>query len=178
MEWVRAAFTPDELRFVLASTSICFDLSVFEIFATLSTGGVVVLAENALELPRLESADAVTLVNTVPSAIAELLRTGGIPSSVQTVNLAGEPLLAPLVDSLYALPNIRKVCDLYGPSEDTTYSTYAVRERGGPETIGGRSQHRDPSPRRSDGDGADRRSWARSTLPATSSVAAISIAPS
>ena len=137
VEWARSAFTADELRGVLASTSICFDLSVFEIFATLSTGGAVVLADNALELPRLEAADTVTLVNTVPSAIAALLRNGGIPASVQTVNLAGEPLQAPLVDALYGLPSIRTVRDLYGPSEDTVYSTHALRERGGPETIGG-----------------------------------------
>ena len=37
---------------VLASTSICFDLSVFELFVPLAWGGTVILAENALALPR------------------------------------------------------------------------------------------------------------------------------
>ncbi len=141
VEWGRHTYSPDDMRGVLASTSICFDLSVFEIFVTLSTGGAMVLAENALELPTLDAALDVTLVNTVPSAIAELVRRGGLPPSVRTVNLAGEPLQAPLVDALYAVPTIRRVCDLYGPSEDTTYSTYALRERGGPETIGGPLTH-------------------------------------
>ena len=36
---------------MLASTSLCFDLSVFEIFVPLSRGGTVILAQNALELP-------------------------------------------------------------------------------------------------------------------------------
>ena len=39
----------------------------------------------------------VTLVNTVPSALAELLRAGGAAASVATVNLAGEPLPRALV---------------------------------------------------------------------------------
>ena len=36
---------------MLAATSVCFDLSVFEIFVPLACGGTVVLAENALALP-------------------------------------------------------------------------------------------------------------------------------
>src|SRR5262249_32791259 len=58
-----------------------------------------------------------------------------IPRSVVTVNLAGEPLTARLADALYDA-GVRRVYDLYGPSEDTTYSTYALRLRGGPATIG------------------------------------------
>ncbi|HEU0300401.1 MAG TPA: condensation domain-containing protein, partial [Longimicrobium sp.] len=52
------------------------------------------------------------------------------------VNLAGEPLRAELVDALYARGGIERVYDLYGPSEDTTYSTWTLRQAGGPETIG------------------------------------------
>ena len=36
-----------------------------------------------------------TLIDTVPSAIAELVRGGGIPASVRTVNLGGEALSRP-----------------------------------------------------------------------------------
>lgn len=139
--WARHTYSPDELRGVLASTSVCFDLSVFEIFVTLALGGTVILAENALALPGLPAADVVTLVNTVPSAMTELVRMGGLPASVTTVNLAGEPLPARLVDALYAIPTVRRVCDLYGPSEDTTYSTFVEREAGGPETIGSPLSH-------------------------------------
>ena len=38
---------------MLASTSVCFDLSVFELLVPLARGGSVILAANALELPRL-----------------------------------------------------------------------------------------------------------------------------
>jgi amino acid adenylation domain-containing protein/non-ribosomal peptide synthase protein (TIGR01720 family) len=136
IRWARRVFAPGELAGVLASTSISFDLSVFELFVTLSCGNTVILAENALQLPDLAAADEVTLVNTVPSAIAELLRSDAIPGSVQTVNLAGEPLLAHLVDGLYERPSVQRVYDLYGPSEDTTYSTFARRRFAGPEIIG------------------------------------------
>src|SRR6185295_2335025 len=85
--WGRAVFTAEELSGVLASTSICFDLSVFELFVPLSTGGKVVLAEDVLQLLSMARAKEVKLVNTVPSAIVELLRLGGLPESVQTVNL-------------------------------------------------------------------------------------------
>jgi thioesterase domain-containing protein/aryl carrier-like protein len=77
----------------------------------------------------------VCLINTVPSAIAGLLRSGGIPAGVRTVNLAGEPLVQSLVDDLYAA-GIADVYDLYGPSEDTTYSTVTRREAGGRANIG------------------------------------------
>jgi non-ribosomal peptide synthetase component F len=90
--WAREAFSPEELARVLASTSICFDLSIFEIFVPLSWGGTVILAENAAELPALPSERSITLINTVPSAIKDLLTTGKLPSSVSVVNLAGEKL--------------------------------------------------------------------------------------
>ncbi|HVS00840.1 MAG TPA: amino acid adenylation domain-containing protein, partial [Thermoanaerobaculia bacterium] len=125
VRWAREVFSPDELSGVLASTSIGFDLSVFEIFVPLSCGGRVILADNALELPRLAAAGEVTLVNTVPSAIAELVRSEGLPSSVRTVNLAGEPLPGELARRIYAQPSVERVFNLYGPSEDTTYSTWA-----------------------------------------------------
>ena len=109
---------------------------MFELFVPLCRGGTAILADNLLELPGLPARREVTLINTVPSAITELLRMGGIPESVRTVNLAGEPLSTGLVQQLYNLRTIQKVYDLYGPSEDTTYSTYALRSPNGPATIG------------------------------------------
>ena len=124
VSWAHEVFTREELDGVLASTSICFDLSVFEMFVPLSWGGTVVLAENALALPGLPARAEVTLINTVPSAIRELLRIKGIPPNVRVVNLAGEPLITPLVNQIYGETNVKKVYDLYGPSETTTYSTF------------------------------------------------------
>ncbi|MEP6619267.1 MAG: amino acid adenylation domain-containing protein [bacterium] len=134
--WAHQLFSREELAGVLFSTSVCFDLSVFELFVPLSMGGTVIIADNALALPTLPDADRVTLVNTVPSAIAALLRSGPLPPSVRTVNLAGEPLATSIVAQLYALRTVTRVYDLYGPSEDTTYSTWALRHPHEPPTIG------------------------------------------
>ena len=134
--WAEAVYPKAELAGVLAATSVCFDLSIFELFVTLALGGKVILAENALALPELPARGEVTLVNTVPSAMNELIRSGALPANVRVVNLAGEPLPAALADKIYATGTVEKVYDLYGPSEDTTYSTWALRVRGGPETIG------------------------------------------
>ena len=136
IEWARTVFPPAELAGVLFSTSVCFDLSVFELFVTLSCGGTVILAENALHLPTLPAANEVTLINTVPSAMAELVHAKAIPAGVRIVNLAGEALAQSLVDELYGLGHIKKVYDLYGPSEDTTYSTYTLRTASGSANIG------------------------------------------
>jgi amino acid adenylation domain-containing protein/non-ribosomal peptide synthase protein (TIGR01720 family) len=125
VHWAQEIFTSKQLKGVLASTSICFDLSVFELFLPLCSGGTVILAENALQLPELSAAHSVTLINTVPSAIRELLRSNSIPSSVRVVNLAGEALPLSLVHQLYEQTYVDAVYNLYGPSEDTTYSTIA-----------------------------------------------------
>jgi amino acid adenylation domain-containing protein/non-ribosomal peptide synthase protein (TIGR01720 family) len=130
INWAMAVFSATELAGVLASTSICFDLSIFELFAPLSCGGKVIMAENALQLPELPAAGEVTLINTVPSAMTELVGMKAVPESVRTVNLAGEPLQGLLVQRIYQQESIERVLNLYGPSEDTTYSTWATIDRG------------------------------------------------
>src|SRR6266498_22226 len=136
INWTEQTFSREELAGVVASTSICFDLSIFELFVPLSRGGSVILVEDALQLSSLQSRIKARLINTVPSAMAELLRLGGLPDTVQTVNLAGEPLKPSLVDQIHREPGVKRVLDLYGPSEDTTYSTFALRLPHKPATIG------------------------------------------
>jgi len=135
VRWAAAEFSPDDLAGVLASTSFAFDLSVFEIFAPLCLGGTVYLAANALELPSLPAAGEVTLLNTVPAAAASL---PALPASVRTVNLAGEVLRPEVAARLYENAGVERVLNLYGPSEDTTYSTCSVVHRGAARVTIGR----------------------------------------
>ena len=128
LEWAHRTFTAEDLRCVVAGTSICFDLSVFELFAPLCCGGRVVLVSRPVEAAAATVEPS--LLNTVPSAIAELLTSGGIAGSVRVINLAGEPLQNSLVQRLYEETSTRQVCNLYGPTEYTTYSTYAFIARG------------------------------------------------
>ena len=60
--------------------------------------------------------------------MAELVRADALPDSVSVVNLAGEPLQASLVQGVYQSENVEQVFNLYGPSEDTTYSTFVLAE--------------------------------------------------
>lgn len=130
IEWSCQVFSQEDITGVLASTSICFDLSIFELFLPLCRGGKVILLENALRLINSPLAQQVTLINTVPSAMTELVRNQAIPDSVRIVNLAGEPLKNKLVQSIYKKPTVQKVFNLYGPSEDTTYSTFVLIPKG------------------------------------------------
>jgi amino acid adenylation domain-containing protein len=137
IHWAGEFFTQEELAGVLASTSVCLDRSIFELFAPLSCGGKVILTDNLMLLPHLPAAHEVTLVNTVPSAMAELLVINGLPGSVRVINLAGEPLAPQLVNQIYkAHAQVQKVHDLYGPTEDTGYTTIALRSPNTPATIG------------------------------------------
>ena len=134
-QWSREVFTPGELAGVLFGTSVSFDVSVFEILVTLSAGGKVIVARNALQLPEMVAREEVTLINTVPTIMAELMRLGGLPDSVKTVNLAGEVLADALVEQIYATTRVEKVYNLYGPTE-TSYSTWTLVTRGSRVTIG------------------------------------------
>ncbi|MEW6736015.1 MAG: amino acid adenylation domain-containing protein, partial [Acidobacteriota bacterium] len=138
LHWAQDIFSTTELQGVLAATSICFDLSIFEIFVPLSCGGKVILAQNALQLGEMATREQVTLINTVPSAMAELVRIGAIGDSVKVVNLAGEPLSQKLVEQVYEASRVARVMNLYGPTEDTTYTTYTMvaREEKATVTIG------------------------------------------
>ncbi|MEL6468397.1 MAG: amino acid adenylation domain-containing protein [Cyanobacteria bacterium J06623_4] len=125
LHWAKEQYSRAELSGVLAATSICFDLSIFEIFVPLGWGGTAIVVENALSLTKLPSTIGVSLINTVPSLLNQLLSISTLPPSVQTVNLAGEALPPSLVNQLQTLSHIQKIYNLYGPSEDTTYSTCA-----------------------------------------------------
>ena len=90
---------------------------------TLSLGGTVYLAENVLALAGMPHAERISLINTVPSAMVALLDSGPLPASVRVVNLAGEPFQQSLITRIYGEHGVERVYNLYGPSEDTTYST-------------------------------------------------------
>ncbi|WP_162002706.1 non-ribosomal peptide synthetase [Streptomyces sp. CB01881] len=125
LAWAQENFPAQTRANVLATTSVCFDLSVFEILLPLTSGDTVTLLDSALDL--LDHPDTgATLLNTVPSVLTELLRHGPLPESISAVCLAGEPLPAALVRQTREQPRTPQVHNLYGPSEATTYSTAAL----------------------------------------------------
>ncbi|HET6763138.1 MAG TPA: amino acid adenylation domain-containing protein, partial [Longimicrobiaceae bacterium] len=126
LHWVRGQVTDEERTGVLGSTSITFDVSIAEIFGTLCSGGTLVMTENALA--PLPPQPEVRVAAMTPTAAAELVRDGRFPPAVRTVMLGGEAVPPGLVQRLCALPQVERVLNLYGPTEDTTYTTCAVLE--------------------------------------------------
>ena len=120
---------------MLAATSVNFDVSVFEIFTALTSGAVVEVVRDALELAERAHWKGTTLsaVPAVFSALLDQLATDGAPGlalDVETVVLAGEALSADLVRRTHeALPGVR-VINAYGQTESFYTSTFTVPRPG------------------------------------------------
>ncbi|MGA4059738.1 amino acid adenylation domain-containing protein, partial [Ralstonia nicotianae] len=127
LAWAARAFPPASLARTLFSTSLNFDLSVFECFAPLTTGGRIDIVVNVLALG--DGTHDVRLINTVPSVLSALLESSGLDPAVEVVNVAGEALKRELVERLFAQTQARRLYNLYGPSETTTYSSWVCMDR-------------------------------------------------
>ncbi|KRV49144.1 hypothetical protein AQ490_21285 [Wenjunlia vitaminophila] len=123
LAWAEDTYQPEDLARVLFSTSLNFDLSVYELWAPLTRGGRVVVVDNVLALTE-DDALRPTLVNTVPSALNVLLERSAVPATTRVLNVAGEPLSKELVNAAFDGTGVERLYNLYGPSEDTTYSTW------------------------------------------------------
>ncbi|RYF02097.1 MAG: amino acid adenylation domain-containing protein [Comamonadaceae bacterium] len=126
MAWSLSEFDAASLAHVVFATSNCFDLSVFEMFAPLCSGGCVRVVPSILDLLAQPGKFAISLINTVPSAAAELLRQDALLPSLKAINLAGEALSAVLVLGLQERLPDTVVRNLYGPTEYTTYATFVA----------------------------------------------------
>lgn len=104
LRWAGQHYAAEEWSGVLAATSVCFDLSVYELFGTLAEGGTLHLVENLFSLPDYPRRDEISLLNTVPSVCAALLALGDLPGGVRTLNLAGERCAATWCDRFVANP--------------------------------------------------------------------------
>ncbi|WP_299211664.1 amino acid adenylation domain-containing protein [uncultured Aquimarina sp.] len=122
---MREKFSDQELKGVFAGASVCFDTSVMEIMGTLSLGGTVILAKNALELTKLPAVDQVRTCVMVASAVQALISIEKLPEGIQCLVFGGEALKRSLVEQVYAQKPGLRVLNAYGPTEDTVYSTIA-----------------------------------------------------
>jgi len=127
LAWAHRSFDHITLSKTLFSTSLNFDLAVYECFAPLTSGGSINVVKDVLELQ--QGGHDITLINTVPSALNALLESGGLSEEVDTVNVAGEALKRSLVERLFEQTGVKRLCNLYGPSETTTYSSWVSMDR-------------------------------------------------
>ncbi|OLT26389.1 hypothetical protein BJF79_43555 [Actinomadura sp. CNU-125] len=120
--WAKRDFGPDRLARVLFSTSLNFDVSVFEWLAPLTMGGRIEVVRDLLEIAERGGWSG-TLISGVPSAMSALLATGTAALDAGDVVLAGEALPARLVRDLRALMPDARIANIYGPTEATVYAT-------------------------------------------------------
>jgi amino acid adenylation domain-containing protein len=130
LTWCKTQFPATSLDRTLASTSLNFDLAVFECVLPLITGNTVEVVRHLFDL--IHRSVPVTLINTVPSAMNAILNGGARLDEVSAVNLAGEVLMQGLAERIFAETSIERLSNLYGPSETTTYSTWVTMVRGEP----------------------------------------------
>ncbi|NUP54026.1 MAG: non-ribosomal peptide synthetase, partial [Catenulispora sp.] len=121
-------------------TTVSFDISGLEIFAPLTVGGEVTVATDAAvregaALARIIGEAGITHVQATPSSW-QLLLDAGWDGAPVTALCGGEPLPLPLARRLR--PLVRRLINVYGPTETTIWSTAAEVPRD-PErvTIGG-----------------------------------------
>lgn len=121
LNWSKKEFNDTPYQLMYAVTSYCFDLSVFEILLPLIQGKSIRFLNSALEIEDYLETDQNVFINTVPSVVRTLLDQEICWENVEALNMAGEPVPKIFKDQLdYQSIEVR---NLYGPSEDTTYST-------------------------------------------------------
>jgi amino acid adenylation domain-containing protein len=123
--WAAAAFGAGEFSRVLASTSLSFDVSVFEMFGTLTAGGCLEVVPDLLALAERGPAGPWrgTMISAVPSALAQVLAMPGVRAEAQVAALCGEALTGPVVAAIRAAVPGARIENIYGPAEATVYAT-------------------------------------------------------
>lgn len=135
ISWVNNCFKVNETDTLLFVTSICFDLSVYDIFGILSAGGKVVIAgkeqaQNPSELKRLLLEEKITFWDSVPTTLNYLINrleedsSGFRQESLRLAFLSGDwiPVNLPGRAGKY-FPNMELV-SLGGATEGTVWSIY------------------------------------------------------
>ncbi|MEW2435914.1 non-ribosomal peptide synthase/polyketide synthase [Streptomyces caniferus] len=122
-DWAAGEFGGRGLSHVVASTSLNFDVSVFEIFSPLLSGGCVEIVSDLLALAERSAPWTASLLSAVPSALGQLLAEDTVHVTADTVVLAGEGLAARTVREVRAAVPGCRVANIYGPTEATVYAT-------------------------------------------------------
>ncbi|UKD56908.1 amino acid adenylation domain-containing protein [Amycolatopsis sp. FU40] len=124
LSWGRDLLDDDELAGAVATSSVCFDASVLDLWVPLAFGGRVVLVDNALHIGALpgEAAAMARYFFAVPSVVGELLRAGHLPDGLRTCIAGGEELPAATARAMFDAGAAR-VVNVYGPTETTVVAT-------------------------------------------------------
>ncbi|MFB6583674.1 amino acid adenylation domain-containing protein [Streptomyces sp. NPDC056402] len=119
--WAAEEMGPQRLAHVLASTSLNFDVSVFELLGPLLSGGCVEIVRDVAVLQERDGW-AGSLISGVPSALAAVAQNvRSVHAS--TVVLAGEGLPPHTAEAIRTAFTDCELANIYGPTEATVYAT-------------------------------------------------------
>ncbi len=140
VEWVNRAFDVSSYDRLLFMTSMCFDLSVYDIFGALSAGATVIIAQqeevqDPLKLQKVLTNEAITFWNSVPTTmnffVGELENSQNqfIQNYLRVVFLSGDWIPVNLPEKIkHYFPNAN-VTSLGGATEGTVWSNYYPIEK-------------------------------------------------
>lgn len=133
IDWVNKTFQIGTSDRILLVASLCFDLSVYDIFGLLAAGGSIRVAsekelQNPQELVSILEREAITFWDSAPAAFQQLLPLfSSAPLSNNTLRLvffSGDWIPLTLPDNVKAIfPGVR-VIGLGGATEATIWSNY------------------------------------------------------
>ncbi|QLY32390.1 non-ribosomal peptide synthase/polyketide synthase [Nocardia huaxiensis] len=137
LQWLRVTFGLGPVDRALLKTPATFDLSVWEFWSPLVTGGSLVVTATGDErdpdrLREIITRHGVTVLHPVPSLLGMLLAGGPLPASVRAVLAIGEAL--PAATAVEFLEqhgdSSARLFNLYGPTEAAVSITaFEVTER-------------------------------------------------
>jgi amino acid adenylation domain-containing protein len=125
--------------YVLASTTICFDIAALELFLPLVTGGCVeilpdAISKNGIRFREKIESSPVTLIQGTPATWKMLIAAGlGKVPRVKAL-CGGEAWDLTLAEPL--LDRVGELWNMYGPTETTVWSSVQKVERGEPIRLG------------------------------------------
>ncbi|WP_282778393.1 non-ribosomal peptide synthase/polyketide synthase [Nocardia sp. CC201C] len=134
LHWLGLTFDLGPGDRALLKTPATFDLSVWEFWSPLVTGGSLVVTAPGDErdpdrLRALIERHGVTVLHPVPSLLAMLLAGGPLPAPVRAVLTIGETLPAATAAEFLAKSGGARLFNLYGPTEAAVSVTaHEVRE--------------------------------------------------
>ena len=140
VDWMNKEFCLNQSDVVISRAPFKFDLSVFDIFNTLSVGAKLVCydwkikragAQKHIDYVKLLQSAAATFLYTTPSTLMVLINQGKLgqeENKLRIVMYAGEPFPIPQLKQLKAcLPNT-KIANIYGPTETNIITYFWIYE--------------------------------------------------
>lgn len=128
--WMQHSFQVNFSDRILNKTSVCFDISIWEIFLPLISGGVLVCAgaevpKDSDELVRLIQHEKITIIHFVPQMLKYFLDTKNVEkcTSLRHVFVSGDVLYPHTQERFFS----KLKCDLhnlYGPTETSIDVTH------------------------------------------------------